>query len=501
MGIIAMAIFSEQTFAHSDNNLVAHTQEGKLQGIDLKAVHAWLGVPYAEQPVGQLRWKSPQPKKPWQGIRKANQFGDACMQIPPPFGPESALKNSPMSENCLTLNIWAPKDASAKTHYPVMFWIHGGGFRLGASSLPLYDGSNLAKEGVIVVSINYRLGPFSVFTHPALNEERQNDAMNFGLLDQIQALKWVNNNIAEFGGNKSNITVWGESAGGVSVSYLMTSPLAKGLFSKAIMQSGALSLPEYSRSEAVSNFKHQSPESMLSMDMKQLRELTSSDILALPLSKTATMPIIDGVSLINKSQLTMAKGNYNKVPLLIGSNNYEAGFFPPAWSAALPKKMGALWLQAEALTDGYGTDKQTLKEKQLATDIFATQPTRTFADSSAHSDMPTYRYYFQYLSPIDKGRIPGAIHTAEIPYVFGTLSDQYKQNPKDQGLSKTMMERWVQFAKTGTPNPQKLPNWPQYKPNDNSKTLWSIGDDEKAIVEPNKKRLDFLEAHSDIQMN
>ncbi|SDG83351.1 para-nitrobenzyl esterase [Vibrio xiamenensis] len=498
---LGSALFTQPLYAAvNDNDLIVKTQSGTVQGASTSVANRWLGMPYAQPPVGKLRWKSPQPVMAWQGIKQATQFGDSCMQTPPPKGPEAQLKTQPMSENCLTLNVWQPKKVSDKAKLPVMVWIHGGAFRLGASSLPLYDGSHLAQQGVIVVSLNYRLGVFSVLPVPAIVKERHNKPLNLGLLDQIAALNWVNKNIAQFGGDPDNVTIWGESAGGASVGYLLQSPQSKGLFSKAIMESGALALPEFTTSQAMAHITKQLPKSILNASFDELQGMSAQQLLKLPVAKTATMPVVDNISLKESTQTAIALGHFHHVPLLIGSNNYEAGFFPPAWVNSLPNKLGTLWNEAQTLTDGYGTETKTLKAAQLATDIFATSPTQRFA-ASASQYTPTWRYYFSYVTPTHRETQPGAIHTGEIPYVFGNLATQLNPVTKqDEQLSQRMTARWAQFAKTGNPNPQGLPKWPQWQKD--VATLWSFNNQQdKVIHEPSKERLDFVSRHKDIQMN
>lgn len=499
--ITSLMLFSSVSQADSSNPLLIHTQSGVIVGKNLPQTFSWQGIPYAKPPIGPLRWHAPEPAEHWSGIKQTSTFGASCMQTPPPQGPEAILHQQPMSEDCLTLNIWKPKRRFEEDRLPVMVWIHGGAFRMGASSLKLYDGANVAKKGVIVITLNYRLGPLSVFPHPALDKEDKGQALNFGLLDQIAALQWVKNNIGQFGGDANNITIWGESAGGASVGYLLTSPLSNGLFNKAIIESGALALPELSRQQAITDFKKQLPPSIAHMTKEQLRNLPASQLLTLPLAKTSTMPIIDGVSLTEKTLKAIASGHYHHVPLLIGSNNDEAGFFPPAWRASVKEKLGNLWPQAAKLTDGYGTNLVENKEAQLATDIFATVNTRALATSSVKNKVPTWRYYFSYQSSAQQQTHPGAIHTAEIPYVFGNI-DQLGFTPseEDKELANNLTERWVHFAKHGTPNPVAFKTWPQYNPTSDS--LWVIdASGEHMMYEQGTARLDLLQNHPEIQLN
>ena len=303
------------------------TTHGMVAGVRKEPTEYFLGIPYAAAPTGELRWKAPQPASDWTGVHQATQFGPACLQPRAPRAPESCLVDRPMSEDCLTLNIWRPAQRE-EGPLPVMVWFHGGAFRLGGTSLEQYDGSSLASYGVIVVTVNYRLGIFGVFPHPALTEP----SANFGLLDQIAALGWVQRNIAAFGGDPDNVTAFGESAGGASVAYLMAAPAARGLFAKGIIQSGALDLPEVSRNAVADqmaaamdglSFPHASAA--------ELRSVPAAMLLQIPLPRSATMPYVDGVVVPMKMTESFRQGAFARVPMLIGTNSFEAGFFGPAW--------------------------------------------------------------------------------------------------------------------------------------------------------------------------
>ena len=265
------------------------TTHGTVIGVRNGPTECFLGIPYAAAPIGELRWKAPQPPSDWTGVRQATQFGPACLQLRAPRAPESCLVDRPMSEDCLTLNIWRPTQREDGP-LPVMVWFHGGAFRLGGTSLEQYDGSSLAGRGIIVVTVNYRLGIFGVFPHPALTEP----SANFGLLDQIAALGWVQRNIAAFGGDPDNVTAFGESAGGASVAYLMAAPAARGLFAKAIIQSGALDLPEVSRN-AVAEQMAAAMDGLPHATAAELRSVPAAMLLQVPLPRSATMPYIDEV--------------------------------------------------------------------------------------------------------------------------------------------------------------------------------------------------------------
>ena len=470
------------------------TTHGTVIGVRSGPTECFLGIPYAAAPIGELRWKAPQPASDWTGVRQATQFGPACLQLRAPRAPESCLVDRPMSEDCLTLNIWRPTQREDGP-LPVMVWFHGGAFRLGGTSLEQYDGSSLASHGVIVVTVNYRLGIFGVFPHPALTEP----SANFGLLDQIAALGWVQRNIAAFGGYPDNVTAFGESAGGASVAYLMAAPAARGLIAKAIIQSGALDLPEVSR-DVVAEQMAAAMEGLPHASAAELRSVPAAMLLQIPLPRTATMPYVDGVVVPMKMTEAFRQGAFARVPMLIGTNSFEAGFFGPAWYGTVQQKMGELWERARTLTDGYGTGNDELRAAQIGTDRFATMNTRIIARAAARYQVPVFRYYFCYVSASQRGTLAGAIHTAEIPYVFGTLSGDSQDNPEDLSVSRQMQSRWIAFARNSSPSPPGALTWPEYSRE--GETMLCFGNwGEQLISEPRPALLDLLEQDCSFQMN
>ena len=472
------------------------TSHGTVIGVRNGLTECFLGIPYAAAPIGELRWKAPQPASDWTGVRQATQFGPACLQLRAPRAPESSLVDRPISEDCLSLNVWRPTERDDGP-LPVMVWFHGGGFRVGGTSLEQYDGSSLAGHGVIVVTVNYRLGIFGVFPHPALKEP----SANFGLLDQMAALGWVQRNIAAFGGDADNVTAFGESAGGASIAYLMGAPAAQGLFAKAIIQSGALDLPEVSRN--VVEEQMAAAVEVLSVPhstAEELRSVPASMLLQIPLSRSATMPYIDGVVVPMKMTEAFRSGAFARVPMLIGTNSFEAGFFGPAWYGTVPQKMGDLWQQARTLTDGYGTGNDELRAAQIGTDRFATMNTRIIAREAVRHQVPVFRYYFCYVPAAQRGTLPGAIHTAEIRYVFGTLSGDAQDNREDLSVSRRIQDRWAAFARSSSPSSPGTMTWPQYSPE--GETILNIGNSgEQLIAEPSPALLDLLEQAGSFQMN
>ena len=335
-----------------------------------------------------------------------------------------------------------------------MVWIHGGSFRFGAGSLDLYSGADLAKRGAIVVTINYRLGVFGTFSHPALQSASGEPDGNFGLLDQIAALRWVKQNIATFGGDAGNVTVFGESAGGVSVGYLLASPLAKGLFDKAIMESGGLAVPVHSREQADNIGLAVAKELGLGPDATAaaLRALPATALRDAKTSAADVMPMRDGKVVLGSTADEVGKGHAAKVPLLIGWNNAEAGFFPPPYWQGVKKDLGTdRWEKLKPHCYGYGRDSDDACAEQVASEWFAGINSRAIALAQAAHGNPVYAYRFAWVPPAERKTARGAIHTAEIPYVFGHVAADGSADPESRKLSDTLAERWIAFARTGSP--------------------------------------------------
>jgi len=452
------------------------TQAGQLRGSREGSLNVFRGVPYAAPPVGELRWRAPTPTPAWTGVRDATAFGAACLQKVARQEPERSLKDAAQSEDCLTLNIWTPSDAQHTGPLPVMVWIHGGSFRFGAGSLASYDGSELAKRGVIVVTINYRLGLFGTFAHPSLAQDGEPGG-NYGLLDAIAALRWVQSNIAELGGYPHAVTLFGESAGGVSVGYLMASPLAAGLFRGAIIQSGGLSLPEYSRSNA---------EGIAANVAGVLGAKTAAELRALPAStvrdaETApadTMPFVDGTIVREKMRTAFEAGRIAAIPLLIGSNSAEAGFFGPQYWQALPAQLGERWSALRRHCFGYGTKDDDACAEQIASEMFAGVNTRALSRGASAVAL-VYAYRFGWVSPARRLTTRGAIHTAEIPYVFGHVALDAAYDAGSRILSHALEDAWVAFAKTGSPI-RNGDDWPPFV-SGRSEKLLLMGPDTEAI--------------------
>jgi para-nitrobenzyl esterase len=440
------------------------------------------GIPFAKPPVGELRWKPPQPVAAWSGVREAREFGPQCVYR----GPGAFA--GPGSEDCLTLNVWTPAKRPGE-RLPVMVWIHGGGFQFGSGRWPLYEGTELARLGVVLVTLNYRLNIFGFFSHPELGKESPNGASgNYGLLDQIAALKWVANNIDAFGGDKKRITIFGESAGGSSVAYLMISPLAKGLFHRAIISS--TNIPSSAPHLRETRYGIQPAEDFGAGHGSRIEDLRKKDvkeILALARPSMGTdifsitqwdyWPVVDGWVIPDDPAEMYAAGRFHRVPLLVGTCGNEGAFFAAfsrkAEAADYQKWANATFLdQAPAVLERYPASAG--KEiRLLAGDAFGAShlyhAARTVARTVSSMDVKTWMFHFTRVNPHGQfAKLGGAVHGSEMGYVFGNPgaglgSAVLKVEPKDEELSKAMSSAWVRFAKTGNPNGPGLPKWPSYR--------------------------------------
>ena len=453
-------------------------------------LHVYKGIPYGAAPIGDLRWKAPKPAPPWKDVRDATEFGPQCMQGSI-FGDITFPR--PASEDCLNLNVWTPA-TTAGERLPVMVWIHGGGFQAGAGPEPRHDGEALARKGVVVVTLNYRLGVFGFLAHPELaSESGRNAAGNYGMLDQVAALAWVQENIAAFGGDPRNVTIFGESAGSFAVSALMASPLATGLFHKAIGESGAyfsgasgtLGLQSVAATgqQGVKFAAAVGAESLAALRAKPAEEILQA---ALKFQPWFT-PNIDGYFLPVDVYAIYAAGKQAHVPLLAGWNADEsrAGVVlakqkPTAqtFTESTRKRFGD---QADAVLKAYpaATDAEALESAaSLTSDLFIGHSTWKWIEMHAQTGgAPVYRYSFDRKIPVPPdekvngmpatSRDIGARHAGEIQYVFGTLDSVPKVTweASDRKLSDAMVTYWTNFARTGDPNGSGLPKWPRYEVN------------------------------------
>lgn len=455
------------------------TDKGKVQGYVSTdgQIRIFKGIPYAAPPVGPLRWKPPQPAAKWHGTRQATSYGYHCMQ--PVLWPDMIFHDPGPSEDCLTLNVWTPaKDKKAKL--PVMVWIYGGGFTAGTTSEARQDGENLAHKGVIVVSMNYRLGIFGFFVHPELAAESpQHASGNYGLMDQTAALQWVHKNIKEFGGDPNQVTIFGESAGSFSVSAQMASPLAQGLFQRAIGESGGAfsnTLPFATREEREKADVDTVSKILGVTKLADLRALSADKILSAATPRPGVSPVrfapdVDGYFLPESVPAIYAAGKQAHVPLLAGWNADEGGIPEKTMTVAeynemAQKRFGA---NAKKFLAAYSatTDDEALRAaKDLAGDMFIADSTWRWLEAQvATGEQPVYRYHFELPSPGDKFHPAGTtFHSDDIEYVFGTLDSRLGMNvrPEDRKMSEIMQTYWTNFAKKGDPNGDDLPKWPVY---------------------------------------
>ncbi len=463
------------------------TDLGRVQGKREGAVNAFLGIPYAAPPIGDLRWKRPIPAGKWTGVRNATSFGARCMQGR--IYEDMVFRDSGPSEDCLTLNVWAPAEAARKL--PVMVWIYGGGFVAGGTSEPRQDGTNLAKHGVVVVSMNYRLGVFGFFTHPELAAESGKKAAgNYGLLDQVAALEWVQRNIAAFGGDPRNVTIFGESAGSFSVSALMASPLAKGLFHKAIGESGGAFYSQGLPFKTLAEREHEDERFAGNLGAKTLsglRAMPAKMLLAAAMKEEGGKrvfkfsPGVDGYFLFEPVPQIFAEGRQNDVPLLAGWNHDEGDLElngnknPTAamYRAATEKEFGARAAEFLKLYPA-ATDAEARRSlRDFNGDEFIAWSTWKWLEAQKTSGKQVvYRYRFDLAPPTsDQSEDSGAYHSAEIEYVFGQLdSKKLPWRAEDRSLSEQMQKYWTNFARSGDPNGAGLAKWPAYGEEDG----WSV---------------------------
>lgn len=412
----------------------AKVESGVLVGKEESGVNIFRGVPYAKPPIGELRWAPPQRAAAWTGERQALTTGSPCMQ---PQRPQAPSGPGTPSEDCLYVNVFAPKDAKGA---PVMVWIHGGSNISGSGAN--YDGSKFARDGVVLVTINYRMGAFGFFSHPAITKAAKADEplSNYALMDQMAALAWVQRNAAVFGGDPKNVTVFGESAGAMDIVALLGIPATKGLYAKAIVESniGWGTATPLAQKEAQGVQIATKAGAPVDATLTQLRAIPAADLLA---NQTGASTAIDGRLLKESAYQAFAAGRAVDVPLIIGSNSYEASL-----------------IQARNPTPQQAADYN---------DGSAGAPARYFARHAAASGAPAWLYYFSYVREMSRATAPGAIHASEIPFVFDTLMRptayvaQPVQSAQDQAVASLMHACWVAFAKTGRPSCGKAP-WPAY---------------------------------------
>ncbi|HEX3117673.1 MAG TPA: carboxylesterase family protein [Candidatus Acidoferrum sp.] len=492
---------------------VVRVDSGEVEGVADDGVVSYKGIPFAAPPVGELRWRPTQPEAKWTGVREAAEFGADCMQgrfgpPPPPAGatPAAGARPAPTapsgpapSENCLFVNVWSPANAAPGAKLPVMFWIYGGGFVGGSSAYAGTSGTGFAKHGVVLVAANYRVGRFGFFAHPALSRERPDELKgNYAYMDQIAALQWVKRNIAAFGGDPNNVTIFGFSAGGVSVHSLLVSPLARGLFQKAIVESGGsrdsvLTARPMSKDGSDPNYpvsaetigaefaKSMGIEGTDQAAVARLRSLTAEEVRHGPpgaagagIPSYETTPILDGKLITETAESAYKAGRAPHVSIMLGSNSADT-----AGNRVVATTKEQLWArfgkwsgQAKAAYDPDGSKDVATLVAEANDDFGQAEAARFAASAFAANGSPAYLYRFSYVQAGMRERMrAGAPHGGEIGFVFGTLGVGGFGPPvppaaEDLGVSRMAQSYWVNFAKSGDPNGEGLPKWPRYDPKD-----------------------------------
>lgn len=506
--------------AVADESTRATINQGKLAGVAANGVVSFKGIPYAAAPVGDLRWRPPQPAPSWRGTRDAKSFGAVCPQILTPGYSIEVLGDMPMAEDCLYLNVFKPAAVTSEP-VPVMVWILPGGFQQGDAAMPRYDGSALARQGVVVVTFNYRLGMLGQFAHAALSEEQANEPLgNYHLMDQIAALEWVRDNIAAFGGDPDNVTIFGMSAGGVSVNYHMASPASRGLFQRAISQSSGIrvsnprmlaedldGVPSL-ETEGATIAARLGIESEGEALIESMRALTVADILDYQRNNMlgaggSLNPVQDGKIVVEAVGAAFREGRQHPVPYITGATSWEGSLL--SWAQTADPVLGLLKLSREEANQLYGPADDVLLNNKLYVDLFFGSQ-RYLAMHHAKHGHPTFVYLFSRVLDAHEGDYYGAAHGAETRYAFQTLDSlKLLGGPgafgdtivaSDYDYARMLSHYWVQFAKTGNPNGEGLPGWPRRTADDD--LLLEFGQTEPRVRSNyRERRQDFWDAHFD----
>lgn len=485
-------------------------QQGALKGVVAGEVVSFKAIPYAAPPVGDLRWRPPEAPPSWSGVRDASAMGPVCYQSGGLFG-----AGANQSEDCLTLNIWTPLHRSG-AKLPVMVWVHGGGFVAGSGSTPFYDGTAFARDGVVLVSLNYRLGRMGFFAHPALSKASSGPLGNYGLMDQMAALKWVRANISAFGGDPKNVTAFGESAGAISLNFLMASNVGKGLFDKVISESGfgRFDPPPIARMEQA-GAAWAAAQGVSGDDAKALAALRALPATALTgsigglQSPDIPRPMIDGTIIKERVDQAFAAGRQLKIPYLLGGNSFEASLFAQPTAAHPDVLIASTGLDPGAATALFD-DGDTLKAAfNISTETMITEPNRYLAKMDAAAGVRVWLYNFSYVTAAKRASAPGVAHGGELGYVFETIPRRpitfgattlAAATPEDLAVAKSVHAYWVAFAKTGDPGSAGGSPWPAFRrPSD---ALLDFTDEGPKVRDNfQKPRLDVLEARAETRLS
>jgi para-nitrobenzyl esterase len=505
--------------AWAASSLQVQLPAGVIEGTSLQAGDAELrvfkGIPYAAPPVGVLRWKEPQPLAQWSGVRQTTQFGPRCMQLH--VSEKFRFRSEGMSEDCLSLNVWTPARA-ADEKLPVLVYFHGGALLAGDGSDPRYDGASLAARGIVTVTVNYRLGVFGFLALPALAEESPHRATgNYGLLDQTAALTWVRENIARFGGDPQQVTIAGDATGSMSVNAHMASPLSRGLFARAIGESGAAFGNEASwdRTTAeIYGFRFAWRTGAKTLD--RLRELPAQTLLDTTDGNgkaIAFWPVVDGHFLRRRPEAVFTTGEQARVPLLLGSNSQEVSYksllkdaepTPENWRAVIKKHFPSKLDEVLALYPGHDKDEVMRSASALGSDIVTNNQVWRWMESHRSAHVPTYFYRYTHPLPPKLGAPPnerpatGAVHAAQIEYALGNLDSEplYAWSAEDRDVSRIFSGYVTQFVKTGNPNGPQLPDWRAAREEEGGVLRQMIGVSTHTEVAREAARQAFVQANS-----
>lgn len=486
------------------------TKQGKVRGFTTPVSDAFFAIPYAAAPVGELRWRAPQNAHVWEGVRAGDDRAPMCMQPELP-GMDASHDRLPTSEDCLYLNVWRPQGSEPAAKLPVMFWIHGGSHISGAGSLPRFDGDHLTERDVVLVTFNYRLGVFGAFTHPDIEKEQAGKPRgNYALLDQIAALTWVRENIAAFGGDSANVTIFGNSSGGASVNALNITPAARGLFRRAIAQSGGIRVDDtlHLTKPGATPFARPLIDNGLRLaeafdadTLPKLRALDANKIIEWQLKANPSVgPAIDGLLLTEIFAKPFYDGNLGKVDFMFGVDSWEASILE---SIPIPPPVYLRYFQGvEEARAAYGNPDDTAMMRIMFEDKTFFGGARFLTKFAARAGKNAYLYHFSYrpTAARDDGQ-PGAAHSDEVQYVFDYLPGSVmtrepltaKQiTDEDRALGDLLADYWTNFAKTGNPNSDALPSWPAYtEAND---TWMDLGVETKPLPGFRAKDMDYWES-------
>lgn len=500
--IAAMSLISADPVAPSAPRV--QVAEGVLEGRSADGIDSFKGIPYAAPPVGDLRWRAPRPAAAWDGVRDAGDYGALCIQ--PPGNGDPGVGPMPMSEDCLTLNVWRPEGVEGPL--PVMVWIHGGGLNNGSGTAALYDGANLARRDVVVVTINYRLGRLGFFGHPSLTAEAREDGLvgNYGLADVIASLQWVRDNVAAFGGDPGNVTVFGESAGGALVLRLMISDAARGLFHKAVVQSGLgrdRGTATFDTADGAPSLEDRGAAFIESLGLPadasavQLRAVPAEAFLTpAPSFYGGDLLVIDGHDgggLVEENVAeAFATGQEAPVPLIIGTNSAEMWWRKPSEVSPYGALDDAMTdVERAAMVAAYGG--QAGYDAFVVSDLAFNEPARHLARLHAANGHPTWQYRFDVVAEAMPEPHEGATHASERPYVFDNLfASSWAVEARDQQAATAMADYWTAFAATGDPNGGGRPAWPAAG---DDRLLEFTNDGPVAKAVPFSERLDLIEAY------